>query len=192
MNQVKNNLLVLGPGDQIPDGTEDALKIYLSGTVDLSGNEKFMWQEKFINGMSELVDQEKGLIMFKKYNYIIFNPYYVPQNPAPHIMNPEFTNLKMWETQCLEVADGIFCNFLKRSTSAIPLFEFGYTARSGKLVVRCPEEYQNYALVKFYCENFNIPLLPGKTGSILSVLQSLFAYCPKFQELGNSNLMLPE
>lgn len=192
MNQVLDNLLVLGPGEAIPEGAEDSLKLYLAGSVDLSGNEKYMWQDKFIAGMAELVGPDHGLLMFQKYNYIVFNPYYVPQNSAPNIMNPEFGMLKQWEFMAMDMADGIFCNFLKRSTSPLPLFNFGYVCRSGKVVVRCPDEYYQYALIRFICQNYNIPLLPGKTGSILSVLQSLFAYCPAFQEATNSSLQLPE
>lgn len=35
MEQISNNVMVLNVGDQIPPGTEDALKIYLGGSMDL-------------------------------------------------------------------------------------------------------------------------------------------------------------
>ena len=74
MEQISNNVMVLNVGDQIPPGTEDALKIYLGGSMDLGPTGEYNWFQKFIDGMKVAVDPTKGYMnLFSKYNYIIFN-----------------------------------------------------------------------------------------------------------------------
>ena len=41
--------------------------------------------------------------------------------------------------------------------------EFGLFSTSQKLVVRCPESYQYFQIVKLVCERSNIPLLQSKS-----------------------------
>lgn len=191
MEQISNNVLVLNVGDQLPPGTEDALKIYLAGSTDLNQMSNLNWQKKFIDGMKVAVDPQKGYMnLFSKYNYVIFNPYYIPRNPAQNIFNEEFVNKWQWEQNCMEVADVIFMNFLKRSTSPLPLYTFGYTVRSQKLVVRCHEEYINYGIVKLACDTYNVPLVGSKMGTVNQILGLMFSFIPKFQEVNQS--VLPE
>lgn len=189
MEQISNNVMVLNVGDQIPPDTEDALKIYLGGSMDLGPTGEYNWFQKFIDGMKVAVDPTKGYMnLFSKYNYIIFNPYYVPKNPAQNIFNQEFTQKWTWENQCLEMADCIFLNFLGKSTSPLPLYTFGYIVRSGKLVVRCPEIYTNYGIVKMACDTYNVPLVGSKMGTVNQILSLMFSFIPKFQEVGNNTL----
>ena len=189
MEQISNNVMVLNVGDQIPPGTEDALKIYLGGSMDLGPTGEYNWFQKFIDGMKVAVDPTKGYMnLFSKYNYIIFNPYYVPKNPAQNIFNQEFTQKWTWENQCLEMADCIFLNFLGKSTSPLPLYTFGYIVRSGKLVVRCPEIYTNYGIVKMACDTYNVPLVGSKMGTVNQILSLMFSFIPKFQEVGKNTL----
>lgn len=192
MEQILPNLLVLGPLETPPDGTENTLRIFLAGSIDLSENQQFKWQDKFIKACSEIFnpDPKKGLAPFNTFNWILVNPYYVPKNPVPHIMNQEWSFYKDWELNAYEWCTGIFLNFLKRSTSPLPLFTLGYNSRSQKLVVRCPDEYYQSALVKLVTTKFAIPLLPGKIGSVLSVIQNFFSFVPAFQEV--NKYQLPE
>lgn len=191
MEQISSNVLVLNVGDQLPPGTEDALKIYLTGSTDLNQMSDLNWYDKFIQGMKVAVDPTKGYMnLFSKYNYVIFNPYYVPKNPAQNVFNQEFVNKWQWEQTCIETADVIFMNFLKRSTSPIPLYTFGYTVRSQKLIVRCHESYANYGIVKMACDTYNVPLVGSKMGTVNQILSLMFSFIPKFQEVNQS--VLPE
>lgn len=192
MEQLLPNLLVLGPLETPPEGTEDSLKIFLAGSIDLSDNTQYKWQDKFIKACTDIFNQEegKGLAPFNMYNYILVNPYYVPKNPTPNIMNQEWMMYKNWELEAYNWCDGIFLNFLKRSISPFPLFTLGYTCQSQKLVVRCPDEYFNFSLVKMVTTKFGVPFLPGKIGSVLSVIQNFFSFVGSFQQV--NKYQLPE
>lgn len=190
MDQLLPNLLVLGPGENVPEGCEDSLKIFLAGSIDLSNNSEYKWQEKFINGMKQIVSTEpgKGISPFNKYNWILVNPYCSLKNPVPTIMNQEWTMYKNWELEAYNWCDGIFLNFLKKSTNPITLFTLGYICQSGKVVVRLPDEYFQSGLVRLITTKFGVPCIPGKVGNILNVIQNFFSFIPKFQEVTKFNL----
>lgn len=193
MDQRKNNLLVLGPMEYPPEGTENSFKIFLGGSIDISGNQQYDWISKFISSCERIFDNEQegvGIAPYNQFNYILFNPYYVPQNPAPNIMNQEYTAYKSWEMDAMDMSTGIFINFLKRSTSALPLFTFGYACQSGRLIVRCPDEYFQSALIRLCCNKMGIPFLPGKVSGILNVIQSFFSFIEGFQQA--NKYALPE
>lgn len=194
MNQVSQNVIVLQMGDPMPEGTEDAIKILLVGTESVdtpTANGEaatYDWQKKFIDGVVDLTGQD-GMLMFKNKNYIIINCKYIPKMmPTPNMPgNTELLNKYNYILDMANQADGIFCNILKKTTSPIPMFEFGLFLSSNKLVVRCSEEYPYSSLIKLVCERNNVPLLFGKS-SVKDALFSFFAGIPKFQELKKYDL----
>lgn len=189
MQQLSNNVLVLNVGDQIPEPSGDSIKIYLAGSEDLNpANEK--WQDKVCSAMVTLTEGPGAISVFKNKNWIFINPLMAPQmNATPNMSNPEFVNKVTWETDMLNAADGIFLNFLKKSVSPLPLYTFGLTACSGKIVVRCSEEYFQYGLISFMCSRHNIPLLPNKS-TVKDVIWAFFSLLPGLQQ--NQKLQLPE
>ena len=110
-------------------------------------------------------------------------------DPTPSITNQEYMNKKTWEMDMVNAADGIFLNFLSKSVSPLPLFEFGLLATSGKLIVRCPENYFQYSQVAFTCQRMGITLLPTKA-NVKDVLWSMANLLPALQQ--NKALQLPE
>lgn len=190
MQQISENLLVVNAGEPLPEGIEGALKIYLAGSCDIGPNQDFDWQGKFINGLATLAKSDGGLIMLKNQRFVIMNPRYVPQNPTPGIVNPEFVTMMNWKQDMMAAADAVFCNFLKKSVSPMPMFEFGCLCSSGKMVVRCPEEYAGYGTVKIVCERNQVPLFPGKIGTVPVIVQALYSYIPAFKTA--QQLILPE
>lgn len=191
MIQASDNILVVNAGEVIPEGNEDALKIYLAGSTDMTPGSQFNWRDKFIDGLVSLSSNtNNGLIMLKNQRFVIVNPVYTANNPEPTILNPEFVTKINWTQDMFQQCDAVFCNFLKRSTAMMPMFEFGCLATSQKMIVRCPEEYCNYSLVKIICERNNIPLYPGKVGTIPVIIQAMYSYIPKFSEI--NKLQLPE
>ncbi len=187
MLQINERILVLSPGDQIPQVSGDSIKLYLAGTTDF-GSAENDWQGKFIDGLVKLSDPLKGLLLIKNVNWIIFNPKALPTNDmGPSLENPEFVNNIRWRLMAQDQADMIFLNILKKSVSPIPVLEFGSMVTSGKLVVRCSEEYQIYPQIRLYCEKFQVPLLTGKT-SVKDVILSGGNYIQKFRDLQQYNL----
>lgn len=180
MQQISQNLYVLGPTDQW-DGTLDGcIKIYLSGSIDLAKDPG--WQERFINGLAKMTDPVNGDERLKAKSYCVFNPRFPIQNPSPTLDNQEFCTKVLWEAQMLGISDIVFVNFMKKSKVSSAIYGFLLSAQStGKTIVRCPLEYCRYPMVKLLTQAYQIPLL-GDSGSVRDVMEIALQSCPKFQE----------
>lgn len=62
-----------------------------------------------------------------------------------------------WELDALELSDKIILNFLPQAKSPISLVEMGLYAKSGKLVVVCPDEFYQKRYVKALCSRYSVP-----------------------------------
>jgi hypothetical protein len=182
MQQINDNLIVLNPGDQLDDSMSSYyLKIFLAGSVDLA--DTFNWQDKFIQGMSKLVDPRMGDPRFKGKKYILLNPRTNITNPAASLDNPEFTTKFSWELAMIKAADAVFCNFLKRAQAPIGMYEFCLAAYTGKTIVRCPMEYFGYPFVKLVSQDQGGALsILGDKATVIDVLLEMFNRIPVFQE----------
>ena len=194
MKNISENVIVLEMGEPIPPGSDDAIKILLVGTESVDGpgvEGTYDWQSKFAQGIASIANPDDGLIMFKNAKYLIINSKYIPViTPDPMIPeNTELFNKYNWILEMANASDIIFCNILKKTTSPIPLMEFGLFATSQKLVMRCPETYPYFQLVKLICERSNIPLLQSKS-TVKDALFSAYSFCKRFQEL--QKYQLPE
>jgi len=187
MYQVNERIVVLNPGDQVPAITNDSVKVYLAGTMDFGAAEND-WQNIWVDGLSKLSDPIKGLLLIKNVNWIVFNPKVPPQqNLAPTLDNQEFVQTMQWRMTMMDMADVVFLNIMNKSTSPIPILEFGSLLTSGKLIVRCGEQHQIYSQIRLYCEKYNVPLLTGKT-SVKDVILAAGNYIQKFRDLQQSQL----
>lgn len=190
MQQLSERIVVLTPGDQVPQMAEGAVKIYLGGTMDF-GSAENDWQGKFCQAMVNLTDPLKGLVMYKNVDWIIFNPHVPFQSPAaPNLDNPAFVQTMQWRMSSQDMADIVFLNILNKSQSPSPILEFGSNLRSGKLIVRCGDKHVMYSQIRLYCEKNNVPLLTGKT-SVKDVLLCAGGFLQKFQDLQSNNQSLP-
>ncbi len=187
MQQINENLLVLNVGDPFDDSYAGFLKIFLSGSTDLSGIAKTDWQTKVINAFTRLTDPYNGDPRFNRMKFILMNPKIPIKNPTMDLSNQEFVSKVQWELEMMDRADGIFCNFLKKSQSPAAIYGFLLNNNTGKTVVRCPMEYQNYAYINMVCIQRGIPLL-GDSGTVVDVLNKFFEVIPKFQEVANYGL----
>lgn len=197
MKNISDNVIVLEMGEPIPPGSEDAIKILLVGSESIDGQTAngqpgtYDWQSKFAQGVASIANPNDGLIMFKNAKYLIINSKYIPViTPDPMIPeNAELMNKYNWILDMSNAADIIFCNILKKTTSPIPLMEFGLFVSSQKLVMRCPETYPYFQLVKLICERSQVPLLQSKS-TVKDALFSAYSFCKRFQEL--QKYQLPE
>ena len=192
MEQISPTITVISGTEPIPKGFEDSVKIALMGSSDLNPGVE-TWQSKFIQGMASITSTEpgKGIIMYRGMKFLILNCQSGPvQNPVPTFDNPEFVGKISADLTYAEAADAIFYNFLKKSVSQTSLVEFALVVQSGKVVTRSSSDYINYGFVRTLCERYNTPLLPGATTSVLGVLQTMWSFIPKFQEI--QKFKLPE
>jgi hypothetical protein len=70
--------------------------------------------------------------------------------------NQKFNDQVTWELFHLEKADWIVMYFAPGTISPISLLEFGLHAKSGKLLVCCPEGFQRKGNVDIVCERYKI------------------------------------
>ena len=118
-------------------------KIFLGGSIDMGKSEN--WQAEL----------EKEL---SKYNVIILNPRRDDWNKEwkPVSTDPNFQEQVEWELSALEYADIIVMYFAPNSQSPISLLELGLYAKTGKLLVICPEGFWCKGNVDIVCERYNI------------------------------------
>ena len=68
--------------------------------------------------------------------------------------NTQFFTQVAWELKAMELADMILMYFAPGTKSPISLLELGLYARSGKLVVCCPEGFWRKGNVDIVCERY--------------------------------------
>jgi len=121
----------------------DRPRVFLGGSIDMG--KAIDWQAQVI---AALADQD----------VLILNPRRPDWNPAwkPVAEEPEFRRQVEWELAALESADVIVLYLTPGSQSPISLLEMGLHARSGKLVVLCPEGFWRKGNVDITGEKYGV------------------------------------
>lgn len=83
------------------------------------------------------------------------------------IDDPQFNEQVTWEMDSLDRADIIAMYFDPNTKSPISLLELGMYARTGKMIVCCPEGFWRKGNVEMVCDRYNIPLV----GSLQALIQ---------------------
>jgi len=76
-----------------------------------------------------------------------------------HSRNPAFREQVEWELQALERAEIVAMYFAPESRAPISLLELGLWARSGKLIVACPDTFWRKGNVELVCQRYHVPLV---------------------------------
>ncbi|MDY8137759.1 nucleoside 2-deoxyribosyltransferase domain-containing protein [Aquimarina sp. 2201CG5-10] len=120
------------------------LNVFLAGSIEVGVAER--WQDKVVKELSEA-------------NVTLLNPRRASWDSSwkQEIENPIFKEQVDWELDALELADIIIMYFDKETKSPITLLELGLFARSGKLLVCCPEGFWRKGNVDVVCERYKIP-----------------------------------
>ena len=124
--------------------TEDSrLKLFLGGSIDMGKSEN--WQARI----------EKQL---SNYNVIVLNPRRDDWNKEWKPINTDknFRKQVEWELSALEASDIVVMYFAPGSQSPISLLEFGLYAKTGKLIVLCPDGFWRKGNVDIVSEKYNI------------------------------------
>lgn len=121
----------------------DRPRVFLGGSIDMG--KAVDWQAQVI---AALADQD----------LVILNPRRPDWNPAwkPVAEEPEFRRQVEWELAALESADVIVLYLTPGSQAPISLLEMGLHARSGKLVVLCPEGFWRKGNVDITGEKYGV------------------------------------
>ena len=121
----------------------DRPRVFLGGSIDMG--KAVDWQSQMIAALS---DQD----------VVILNPRRPDWNPAwkPVAEEPEFRRQVEWELAALESADVVVLYLTPGSQAPISLLEMGLHARTGKLVVLCPEGFWRKGNVDITAQKYGV------------------------------------
>ena len=87
--------------------------------------------------------------------------------------DPRFVEQVEWELAAQERAAVIAMYFAPSTQAPISLLELGLAARSGKLLVCCPDGYWRKGNVDLVCRRYGVPILQDLTTLIAEVRRLL-------------------
>jgi hypothetical protein len=119
-------------------------RIFLAGSIEMGKAEN--WQERVVRDLSDVP------------NLTILNPRRDDWDASwiQSIANAQFRGQVEWEIVAQEMADKIFMYFAPDTKSPITLLELGLFARSGKLIVCCPDGFWRKGNVEVVCHHFGV------------------------------------
>ncbi|MNJ86150.1 Nucleoside 2-deoxyribosyltransferase [compost metagenome] len=138
--------MILKPTSNLSEaGTR--FKVFLAGSIEMGKAEN--WQEKLEKELQELGE------------ICVFNPRRDDWDASwkQEINNQPFYEQVNWELNGLERADLVVFYFSPETQSPVTMLELGLFARSGKLVVCCPEGFWRKGNIDIVCEKYEIPMV---------------------------------
>src|SRR5262245_26097387 len=122
-------------------------RIFLAGSIEMGRAEN--WQERVARELSDIP------------NLIILNPRRDDWDDSwvQSINNQHFREQVEWEIAAQEMADVIIMYFAPDTQAPVTLLELGLFARSGKLIVCCPDGFWKKGNVEVVCNLFSAPLV---------------------------------
>jgi hypothetical protein len=126
-----------------PSPLQDGFSVFLAGSIELGNAEN--WQAFLEEKLSEM-------------DILILNPRRDDWDSAwsQSKTNPKFREQVEWELAALEKANLIAMYFEPATKSPVSLLELGLFARSGKMVVCCPEGFWRKGNVDILCETYGV------------------------------------
>jgi hypothetical protein len=124
--------------------TTNEFRIFLAGSIEMGLAEN--WQQ-YVE--TELAACE---------NVCLFNPRRTDWDASwkQEKENPAFNEQVSWELDGLEHADLIACYLAPETKSPISMLELGLFARTGKLVVCCPDGFWRKGNIDIVCEKYGV------------------------------------
>lgn len=117
--------------------------VFLAGSIEMGGAED--WQQSFCEALSDL-------------EVVALNPRRKSWDSSwrQAIDEPQFREQVEWELEGQERARVIALYFAPSTRSPISLLELGLFARTGKLVVCCPEGFWRKGNVDVVCARYGV------------------------------------
>lgn len=123
--------------------------IFLAGSIEMGQAED--WQVRLARALADL-------------DVTLLNPRRDEWDASweQSIGNPLFREQVEWELAGLEQSSLVAMYFAPATRAPVTLLELGLCARSGKLLVCCPEGYWRRGNVEVVCARYGVPLLPSQ------------------------------
>ncbi len=117
--------------------------VFLAGSIEQDCAEN--WQNKVIESLQNI-------------DITVFNPRRQEWDKTwvQNIENQIFTEQVEWELNALEQSDVILMYFDPKTKSPVSLLELGLFAKTGKMVVCCPDGFWRKGNVDIVCKKYNI------------------------------------
>jgi len=134
--------------------------IFLAGSIEQDRAAR--WQDEVIEKL-------------KDYPCTILNPRRANWDDSweQRIENFYFNEQVNWELDALEMADVILMYFDPNTKSPISLLELGLFAKSGKLIVCCPEGFWRKGNVDIICQRYGIEQVGNLEEAVEVVLEKM-------------------
>jgi hypothetical protein len=131
--------------------------VFLAGSIEMGTAED--WQRQVQGALDDLP-------------VVILNPRRQEWDASwvQSIGNPQFRAQVEWELEAQERASVIGMYFAPATKAPITLLELGLSARSGKLVVCCPDGFWRKGNVEAVCTRYGVQLL-GELTEFVGVLR---------------------
>ena len=148
--------LIKAPGKLDIEGKS----IFLSGSIEMGVAEN--WQQK----VERLLETELITIL---------NPRRDDWDSTwvQSIDNAQFREQVEWELSAMELADIIVVYFDAATKAPITLLELGLFARSGKMIVCCPEGFWRKGNVDIVCAKYGVMQVPTIGDLVAAVIGEL-------------------
>lgn len=140
--------------------TPGKLSIFLAGSIEMGAAED--WQSLLEGKLSDL-------------DIDIYNPRRDDKDPLTweqRADNASFREQVEWELDALDMADIIVMYLSPGTISPISLLELGLYARSGKLIVCCPDGFRRKGNVDIVCQRYRVKQV-NSFGEVISFISSL-------------------
>jgi hypothetical protein len=121
-------------------------KVFLGGSIEQG--KAIKWQKQII---TTLKDEEIMFLNPRRDNW--------DSSLVQSIDNPEFCEQVDWELKALELSDLIVMFIDPNTLSPISLMEIGLHARSGKMIVCCPEGFWRKGNVDIVGQTYGYPVV---------------------------------
>src|SRR5262249_36169760 len=129
----------------IPHGKRS---VFLAGSIEMGQAEQ--WQAALENALADL-------------DIVILNPRRDEWDATweQTIADAQFRQQVEWELAAQEQAGVIAMYFAPATRAPITLLELGLFARSGKVMVCCPDTFWRKGNVEIVCRRYQVPLVAG-------------------------------
>ncbi|MDB5313116.1 MAG: hypothetical protein JWO38_7318 [Gemmataceae bacterium] len=142
----------------VPLSFDDTVpSVFLAGSIEMGEAED--WQTHVGHGLRDL-------------DVVILNPRRDEWDASwvQSIDNPPFREQVGWELEGLERASVVAMYFAPLTKAPVTLLELGLVARSGKLVVCCPDGFWRRGNVEVVCARYGVPLV-GELAELVRALR---------------------